>query len=166
MKLTNLHDLFVDQLHDIYNAESQITKALPKMMKSASSPELRETFQHHLSQTQSQIERLEQIFTGIGAKPGSKKCKGMEGLLEEGKELMAEDITPQVMDAALIATAQRVKHYEISAYGTARTFAEQLGHKDAANLLQTTLDEESQTDHRLTEIAQSWVNEKAAHGVV
>jgi len=163
MKLNSLEDLFVDELRDLYSAENQIVKALPKMAKAAHNLELQEGFQEHLEQTKEHVQRLEQICESLDISPKGKKCRAMEGLLEEGREMMSEDAEPEVMDAALIGAAQRVEHYEIAAYGCARTYARQLGHEDAANLLQQTLDEESETDRKLTQIAESMVNVHAAH---
>jgi len=153
MELASLQDLFVDELKDLYSAETQITKALPKMAKAAASPELKKGFEDHLTQTQEHVARLEQIFKELGEKPGGKVCHGMQGLLEEGSELMKEEAEPDVMDAALISAAQRVEHYEIAAYGTVRTYAKLLGIKEAVKLLQTTLDEEGDTDKKLTTLA-------------
>jgi ferritin-like metal-binding protein YciE len=153
MKMEDLKDLFVDELKDLYSAENQITKALPKMAKTAKSPDLKKGFELHLEQTQGQIRRLEQIFEELGENPKGKKCHGMEGLLEEGKELMGEDAEPDVMDAGLISAAQRVEHYEIAAYGTVKTYAELLGMPKAAKLLDDTLNEEKETDQKLTGLA-------------
>jgi ferritin-like metal-binding protein YciE len=151
--MENLKDLFLDELKDIYSAENQITKALPKMAKTAKSPDLKKGFELHLEQTKGQIARLEQIFDELGESPKGKKCHGMEGLLEEGKELMGEDAEPEVMDAGLISAAQRVEHYEIAAYGTVKTYAELLGMSKAAKLLDETLKEEKDTDQKLTGLA-------------
>jgi ferritin-like metal-binding protein YciE len=153
MKMEDLKDLFVDELKDIYSAENQITKALPKMAKTAKSPDLKKGFELHLEQTQGQIVRLERIFEELGESPKGKKCHGMEGLLEEGKELMDEDAEPEVMDAGLISAAQRVEHYEIAAYGTVKKYAELLGMSNAAKLLDETLTEEKDTDQKLTGLA-------------
>jgi ferritin-like metal-binding protein YciE len=163
MKLNNLNDLFVHELKDIYNAEKQITKALPKMMKEASNPQLKKAFEMHLGETEKQIERLEQVFESIGMKPSGDKCKAMEGIIKEAQDMMSENADPDVMDAALIASAQRVEHYEIAGYGTLCTYAKQLGHKEALQLLHTTLEEEKATDLKLTDIAESKVNVKAEH---
>ncbi|MDQ2817819.1 MAG: ferritin-like domain-containing protein [Candidatus Eremiobacteraeota bacterium] len=163
MKLASLQDLYVDELKDLYNAEKQLLKALPKMAKAASSSELRTAFQEHLEQTKEHVTRLEQIFEELGASARGKKCKGMEGLIEEGQEMMAEDAEDAVKDAALISAAQRVEHYEIAGYGCVRAFAETLGFDDAVELLQQTLDEESQANEKLTEIAET-VNEEASEG--
>jgi ferritin-like metal-binding protein YciE len=153
MKMEDLKDLFVDELKDLYSAENQITKALPKMAKTAKSPELKKGFELHLEQTKGQITRLEQILKELDESPTGKKCHGMEGLLEEGKELMSEDAEPEVMDAGLISAAQRVEHYEIAAYGTVKTYARLLGMSKAANLLDETLNEEKETDQKLTGLA-------------
>jgi len=161
MKIETLQELFIDELKDLYSAETQIIKALPKMIKNANSDELRGAFEEHLEQTKGHVDRLDQIFGELNASPKGKKCTGMEGLLEEGKELMAEDIEPEVLDAGLISAAQRVEHYEIAGYGTVRTYAELLGLDEAAKLLQETLDEEKETDRKLTSIAES-VNVEAA----
>lgn len=155
MSLDSLHDLFVEELKDLYNAENQITKALPKMAKAAASDELRMAFEEHLKETEKQIERLDQIFEELGMNPKGKKCKAMVGLIEEGSEIIAEDGEDAVKDAALIAAAQKVEHYEIASYGTVRTYAELLGMDDAAELLQQTLDEEGATDKKLTELAEN-----------
>ncbi|MGE5250022.1 MAG: ferritin-like domain-containing protein [Bacteroidota bacterium] len=161
-KIENLEDLYVDLLKDLYSAEKQLIKALPKMAKAAHSPELRKGFEEHLRQTEHQAERIERIFSqrADGA-PGGKKCVGMEGLIEEGSELMKEDVEDHVLDAGLIAAAQKVEHYEISGYGTARAWARKLGYDDAARLLQETLDEEAMTDEKLTKLAEANINRKA-----
>jgi ferritin-like metal-binding protein YciE len=161
MKLYSLEDLFVDQLKDLYSAENQILKALPKMAKTASATELQEAFQEHLEQTHGHVERLERIFERLDVSPRGKKCKAVEGLIEEGKELMREDADPNVLDAALIAAAQRVEHYEIAGYGCARTFAHLLEDEESARLLQATLDEEGETDKKLTHLAESAINVRA-----
>jgi len=162
MKLHSLDDLLPEELRDLYSAENQILKALPKMAKAASNSELQHGFQEHLEQTKGHVQRLEQICESLDLSPKGKKCKAMEGLLEEGKEMMNEDADTDVKDAALIAAAQRVEHYEIAVYGCARTYARQLGHREAANLLDQTLHEESETDKKLTEIAENMVNLQAA----
>jgi len=155
-----LKDLYIDELKDIYNAENQLVKALPKMAKTANSEELRTGFEEHLEQTRGHVQRLEQIFKELGEKPSGKKCKGMEGLVAEGQEIMGEDFEDDVMDAALISAAQRVEHYEIAAYGTVRTYAELLGEDTAAQLLEQTLEEEKETDQKLTDMAGE-INVKA-----
>ena len=155
-----LKDLYIDELKDIYNAENQLVKDLPKMAKTANSEELRTGFEEHLEQTRGHVQRLEQIFKELGEKPSGKKCKGMEGLVAEGQEIMGEDFEDDVMDAALISAAQRVEHYEIAAYGTVRTYAELLGEDTAVQLLEQTLEEEKETDQKLTDMA-SEINVKA-----
>lgn len=161
MKLKSLDDLFLHEVKDIYSAEKQLVQALPKMAKTASAPQLKRAFEEHLQQTMQHVQRLEDIFTKLDEKPGRMKCKGMEGLIEEGEELIKEDADPSVKDAALIGAAQRVEHYEIAAYGTARTFAQQLNYNDIADLLQQTLDEESETDEKLTALAENGINLQA-----
>lgn len=161
MSMDSLRELYVDELRDLLSAESQLMKALPKMAKAASNPELKQAFELHLQQTKGQMERLEQIFQTMGMTARAKKCKGMEGLIEEGKEMMEEDADPEVMDAALISAAQKAEHYEIASYGTVRTFARLLGDDNAARLLQQTLDEEGDTDKKLTLLAEGWINRQA-----
>lgn len=155
-----LKELYIDELKDIYNAENQLVKALPKMAKAANSEKLRTGFEEHLEQTRGHVQRLEQIFKELGEKPSGKKCKGMEGLVAEGQEMMGEDFEDDVMDAALISAAQRVEHYEIAAYGTVRTYAELLGEDTAVQLLEQTLEEEKETDQKLTDMA-SEINVRA-----
>jgi ferritin-like metal-binding protein YciE len=152
-KLNTLKDLFIDQLKDLYSAETQLIAALPKMATAASDETLKLAFDEHLEQTKMHAERLEGILGEFDELPGGKKCQAMAGLIAEGSETIAEDAAPAVKDAALIAAAQRVEHYEIAGYGTARTFADLLEYNDAAEILQSTLDEEGETDERLTEIA-------------
>src|SRR4051812_4204140 len=164
MQMEDLQDLFVDQLKDLYSAENQLIKALPKMAKAATSDELKQAFQTHLEETKGHAERLQQIFQKLGSKPTGKKCKAMEGLIEEGKEMMGEDAEPEVMDAGLIAAAQRVEHYEIAGYGTVRSYAKLLGDDESARLLQQILDEEGKTDKLLTQIAEESINIEAAQG--
>ncbi|MFZ6030173.1 MAG: ferritin-like domain-containing protein [Chloroflexota bacterium] len=162
MKIQNLEELYVDVLKDLYDAEQQIMKALPKMAKAAHSTELRQGFEEHLTQTERQAARLEQIFSAMDTKPGGKKCIGMEGLIKEGEEIMKEAKKPSdVLDAGLIAAAQKVEHYEISGYGTARTYAQLLGESDAAELLQQTLEEEALTDEKLNQLAEGFINLEA-----
>jgi ferritin-like metal-binding protein YciE len=156
-----LQELLVDELKDIYNAENQIIKALPKMAKAASSPELKRAFERHLEETKRQVERLDQIGEALDVRMSGKKCKGMEGLIEEGKEIMSEDLEDDTLDAGLIGAAQKVEHYEIAAYGTARAHANLLGLNKIAKLLQQTLDEEGNTDKKLTQLAESLINEMA-----
>jgi ferritin-like metal-binding protein YciE len=161
MALDNLKDLYVEQLKDLYSAETQILKALPMMADTASHPELKTAFQQHLDVTKQQVDRLEQIFNDLGESPKGHHCKGMEGLLKEGQDMMKEKAASDVMDAGLIAAAQRVEHYEIAGYGTVRNFADRLGQQNHVSLLQRTLDEEGQTDERLTRIAEQVVNTDA-----
>jgi ferritin-like metal-binding protein YciE len=156
-----LEELLIDELKDLYSAENQIIKALPKMAKAASSPELKRAFERHLEETRRQVERLDQIGEALDARMTGKKCKGMEGLIEEGKEIMAEDLEESALDAGLIGAAQKVEHYEIAAYGTARTHASMLGLNKIAKLLQQTLDEEGATDKKLTQLAESIINIEA-----
>jgi ferritin-like metal-binding protein YciE len=156
-----LNELLHEELRDLYSAETQIVKALPKMAKAASSPELRRAFERHLEETKRQVERLDQIGEELEVKMTGKKCKGMEGLLAEGRELMEEDFEEDALDAGLIGAAQKVEHYEIAAYGTARTHAEMLGYRRIAKLLQQTLNEEGATDKKLTQLAESVVNYEA-----
>ena len=155
MEIDSLRKLYIEELKDLYSAEKQILQALPKMAKKASNPQLKAGFEEHLRQTEGHVQRLEQIFEGLGKSPRGKKCKGMEGVIEEGKEVMQEDMDDDTRDAALIAAAQRVEHYEMAGYGTVRTYAQLLGERDAVKLLQTTLDEEGQTDKKLTQLAES-----------
>jgi ferritin-like metal-binding protein YciE len=156
-----LQELLVDELKDLYSAENQIIKALPKMAKAASSPELRRAFERHLEETKRQVERLDQIGEALDVRMSGKKCKGMEGLIEEGKEIMSEDLEEDALDAGLIGAAQKVEHYEIAAYGTARAHASMLGLNKIAKLLQQTLDEEGATDKKLTQLAESIINVEA-----
>jgi len=164
MKLDSLEPLFVEELRDIYNAENQLLKALPKMAKAATSPELKQAFEEHLEQTRGHVERLDEIFGELGKKATGKTCKAMKGLVEEGSEMMQEDGEDSVIDAAIIAAAQKVEHYEIASYGTVRAWAEQLGKDEAVDLLQQTLDEESEANEKLTELAESSINVEAEAG--
>jgi ferritin-like metal-binding protein YciE len=161
MKLESLENLFVHELKDLLSAEKQLVKALPKMAKGAASETLRTAIEEHLEQTKGQVERLEQVFAMVDKAPRAEHCKAMEGLISEGDELLQEDGEASVKDAALIAAAQKVEHYEISGYGTARTLAELLGLDQAVELLQQTLDEEKETDLKLTKLAMSEVNPQA-----
>jgi len=154
MTKNSLLGLYVDELRDIYNAEKQLTKALPKMAKAATTEELRNGFTEHLEQTRGHVERLEQIFEALGQRASGKRCVAMEGLVEEGSEIIEDDFGEEVLDAALIAAAQRVEHYEIAAYGTLCAFADLLGESQHASLLRQTLDEEKATNERLTELSQ------------
>ncbi|HEX3821795.1 MAG TPA: ferritin-like domain-containing protein [Candidatus Sulfotelmatobacter sp.] len=157
-------ELYIDELKDLYNAENQLLKALPKMAKASSSDELRQGFEEHLEQTRGHVERLEQIFESLDESPKGKKCMGMEGLVKEGSEVMDEDFEDAVMDAALIGAAQRVEHYEIAAYGTVSEFAKLLGQSEHVSLLQETLQEEKDTDEKLTEMAKE-INPQANEGM-
>jgi ferritin-like metal-binding protein YciE len=163
-RLNSLDDLLVHELQDIYHAEGQILKALPKMIKAASHPELQAAFEEHLAQTEGHIERLDQAFKLLGVPAKGKKCDGMAGLLEEGKKTMEQDAAPSVMDAALIAAAQKVEHYEIASYGCVCTYAEMLGYDQVHDLLGENLDEEETTDERLTALAESVINVDAEEG--
>jgi len=154
MQEQGLKQLYIDELKDLYNAENQLVKALPKLVKGAQSNELRQGFEEHLKQTKGHVQRLEQIFEMLGESPKGKKCKGMEGLIEEGSEVMDEDYEGSVLDAALIGAAQRVEHYEIAGYGTVRNMAELLGESDQVSLLEETLQEEKETDEKLTALAK------------
>jgi ferritin-like metal-binding protein YciE len=160
--LNSLDALLVDQLQDLYDAETQLVKALPKMAKAASNDTLRRGFEEHLEQTKGHVNRLERVFQDLGQKAKSKTCEAMKGLVEEASEFLKESAAPPVRDAGLIACAQKVEHYEIAGYGTVRTWAEQLGHRESARLLQETLDEEAATDKKLTQIALSMSNPQAA----
>ena len=162
-KITNLHDVYVEQLKDLYSAEVQLTKALPKMAKASTSPSLAQGFQEHLEQTKTHVSRLEEIFEALDEKPTGKTCKAMKGLIEEGSEAIEEDASPAAKDALLIAAAQRVEHYEIAGYGSVKTYAHLLEEEDAAKLLEQTLQEEVETDEKLTEAAET-INVEAEHG--
>jgi ferritin-like metal-binding protein YciE len=159
MKIESLEDLFVEELKDLYHAEKQLVKALPKMAKASTSDELRKAFTDHLEQTKNQVTRLEEVFESCDEKAKAKVCKGMQGLIEEGQETMEEDALEQLADLGLIAAAQKVEHYEISGYGTLRTFAQVLGNQDAVRLLSETLKEEEATDKLLTNISAKLLKE-------
>jgi ferritin-like metal-binding protein YciE len=163
-QVTTMEELFIEELRDLYDAEKQLTKALPKMAKAASSEELRTAFEEHLEQTEGQVGRLEEIFKALGEKATGKTCAAMAGLIKEGNEIAQEIEESAVRDAGLIAAAQKVEHYEISGYGSARTHAELLGNDEAVSLLEETLEEEKSTDERLTELAESIINEEAVSG--
>jgi len=160
-KMQTLDDLYTNMLKDLYSAEKQLVKALPKMAKNAQASDLQRAFQEHLKQTEGHVERIERIFSDLGSSPRGKKCVGMEGLVEEGNELLQEQIDPDVLDAGLIAAAQKVEHYEIASYSTVRTWAERLGYNQAAQLLQQTLDEEGDANKKLTQLAESHINMEA-----
>jgi ferritin-like metal-binding protein YciE len=157
-----LHDAFLDELRDAYDGEKQLTKALPKMAKAATSPILRDAFDTHLEETRGHIERLERVMEGLGEKVRGKHCDGLAGIIEEGKSVMGEDFDEATMDACLIASGQRAEHYEIAAYGTLVAWAEAMGHTDAVALLQEILDEEKAADEKLTSIAEAGINQEAA----
>ncbi|MBE7549586.1 MAG: ferritin-like domain-containing protein [Anaerolineales bacterium] len=166
MQLNSLHDLFIDQLRDLYDAESQIVAALPKMSSAASSRELRQAFQHHLQQSREHLRRLEDVFDDLGQNPIGEHCPAMEGLIQEGEKIIMAGGDTSVKDAALIAAAQRVEHYEMAGYGAVRTYAKELGYKDAEKLLQQTLNEEGEADKLLTKLAEggflkTGINEEA-----
>lgn len=160
---TTLREVYIEQLRDLYDAENQLIKALPKMAKAADSTELRSGFEHHLEQTKGHAERIEEIFSSMGESKKRKKCKGMQGLVDEGSEVIGEDLEGPAKDAALIAAAQRVEHYEIAGYGSVRSFAEELGETQAASLLQQTLEEEKETDGKLTHLSEQ-INPMAIDG--
>jgi ferritin-like metal-binding protein YciE len=162
MELQTLTDLYIHELKDLYSAEQQLTKALPKMAKAAANENLVAGFQEHLEQTKQHAQRLEQILSSHQQTTRGAKCKGMEGILAEGAEMIAEKADAEVKDAGLIAAAQRVEHYEMAGYGTARTYAELLGDQEGTKLLQTTFEEERQTDQKLTKLAKSAINVAAA----
>ncbi len=161
MKLDTLQKLYTEELRDLYNAENQLLKALPKMAKAASSEELKDAFEKHLEQTKGHVERLEQVFKELDERPKGKTCRAMKGLIQEGSELLEQDGDESVRDAGIIVAAQKVEHYEIAGYGSARTFAHLLGQNKAAELLQATLDEESETNELLTRLAESIINPEA-----
>jgi ferritin-like metal-binding protein YciE len=161
MAVKSVQDLLVDELRDIYHAEKQLVKALPKMAKAAKSAKLRQAFEDHLQETKGQVERLEQVFEKLDTRSRSKPCEAMEGLIEEAKEMMDEIKTPEVLDAALIVGAQKVEHYEIASYGSVHALAQALGHKEVAQLLEQTLGEEKAADKKLNALALSEVNKTA-----
>lgn len=163
MQKDSLKALYIDELRDLYSAETQLVKALPKMAKAAGNEQLREAFEDHLRETTEHVSRLEQIFEQLGEKASGKKCMGMEGLVKEGAETMKEDYGDNVMDAAIIGAAQRVEHYEMAGYGTVRSFAELLGEKEHVTLLEQTLEEEKAADEKLSELAEE-INSQAAEG--
>jgi ferritin-like metal-binding protein YciE len=160
MEIDTLKDLYVDELKDLYSAEKQLVKALPKMAKAAKDKQLQQAFRNHLKETEQHVARIEQICQALGVSPRGKKCVGMEGLIEEGNEMITE-ANPDALDAGLISKAQHVEHYEMAGYGTVRTYALQLGYDDQAQLLQQTLDEEGKADHLLTELAEAGINVEA-----
>ena len=162
MKIRSMQDLLVDQLRDLFGAEKHMLKALTKMAKAAGNPALRQALQEHRQQTEEQVERLERAFEHLGVAARKKRCAGVEGIVEEGEELMEADAEPDLLDAALIAVAQKVEHYEMAGYGTLRTWARQVGDEQTSKLLQQTLDEEGKTDKLLTQLAESTINIEAA----
>jgi ferritin-like metal-binding protein YciE len=163
-EMGTLHEAFVEELRDTYDAEKQLTKALPKMAKAANSPELKQAIEDHLEETRQQVQRLEQVFAAVEEKARGKHCEGIAGIIEEGQAVMQEDYDEATADAMLIAAAQRAEHYEMAAYGTLVAWARAMGHDDAAELLQETLDEEKAADEKLNELAEGGINEHAAQG--
>lgn len=161
MKLESLHDLFLNELRDLYDAEKRLVKTLPKMAEASSTPELRDAIQEHLTQTQEHVVRLERIFAFVNEEPKSETCEGIKGIIDEGEDVTGDAKDPRVRDAAIIGSAQKVEHYEIASYGTVRTYARILGLEEAATLLQQTLGEENEADKRLTGIAERQVNVQA-----
>jgi ferritin-like metal-binding protein YciE len=161
MALNSMQDLMIHKLQDIYDAENQALKAYPQIVGAVKSPELKQALEQHMEQTKNQVQRLEQIFQQIGEKPGGETCKGMQGLIQEGQKIIKEGGDPNVLDAAIIGAAQAIEHYEMAGYGTARTLAQQAGMTEAAKLLEQTLEEEKQTDAKLTKLAEQNVNQKA-----
>jgi len=161
MKIETMDDLFLNELKDIYDCEKKLVKALPKMAKAVNSTELREAIQDHLEETKGHVQRLEEIFQLLGEKASTSKCEGIEGIISEGEEMIDAIEQSPLLDAAIIAAAQKAEHYEISAYGSCRTFAQELGRNEAVQLLEQTLEEEKQADEKLTQIAESRVNEDA-----
>jgi ferritin-like metal-binding protein YciE len=161
MKMESLKDLYLEQLRDLFDAETQLIEALPKMAEAANSPDLKTAFTQHLGQTREHVTRLERVFSALGERPEGETCYGMKGLIKEGQEIIKAKGEPEVIDAGLIAAAQRVEHYEIAGYGTVRTYAETLGAEEAARMLEKTLQEEEEADDRLTELAESHINAEA-----
>ena len=164
MGLDTLEKLYISELRDLYSAENQLLKALPKMANGASSPELKDAFEKHLEQTKGHVERLEQLFEQLDETPKGKTCRGMKGLIDEGSEILKEDAEDSILDAGIIVAAQKVEHYEIASYGSVRTFAHILGEHEAARLLQSTLEEESEANEILNQLAESVVNPEAVSG--
>ena len=161
MELDTLKDLYIEELKDLYSAEKQLVKALPKMIKATKHSELKAAFKNHLQQTVEHVKRLEEVCKELGASPRGKRCVGMAGLIQEGSDLIDEEPDADVLDAGLISAAQHVEHYEMAGYGTVRTYARQLGYQSQADLLQRTLDEEGETDHLLTDLAEARINLEA-----
>jgi len=162
MKLNDLEDLFLHELQDLHNAEQQLVEALPKMAKAAQNPQLKSAFEQHHRETTEQVRRLQRIFEMLGESPGDKTCRGMEGLVEEGEDVISENADPSVRDAGLIVAAQKVEHYEIASYGSVCVFAEMLGHGEIKAILKQTMSEEEATDKKLTQLAERVVNLEAA----
>ena len=160
-----LHDAFIEELRDTYDAEKQLIKALPKLAKAAASTDLRAAFETHLEETRGHVERLEQVFESLDEKPRGKHCEGIAGIIEEGKSIMEEDFDDDTMDACLIAAGQRAEHYEMGAYGTLVAWARAMGHTEVADLLQETLDEEKAADEKLSSLAEGGINQRAAEAV-
>ena len=163
MQIDNLEKLFIDLLRDTYHAEKQLVRALPRMAKAATDQELERAFTKHLRQTENQVQRIERIFKELGKTPQAKRCVGMEGIVEEGKELLQEDVDEEVLDAGLIAAAQKAEHYEIASYGCLKTYAKLMGHNKVVSLLDETLNEEKEADKILTQIAEQSINVDALH---
>ncbi len=163
-KLESLNDLFIDELRDLYNAENQLVKALPKMARAAESRDLRSALEEHLNQTKAQIQRLDKVFQSLDVPERGKECAGMKGIIREGQELLKEKASPAVKDAGIITAAQKTEHYEIAGYGSVCTFAEQLGYRDQAELLKQNLNEEKKADELLTKIAERHINKEAMRG--
>ena len=163
-EMGTLHEAFVEELRDIFDGEKQLTKALPKMAKAANSPELRQAIESHLEETRQQVTRLEQVFASLDEKARGKHCEGIAGIIEEGQAIMQEEFDEATADACLIAAAQRAEHYEMATYGTLVAWARAMGHDEAADLLQETLDEEKAADEKLNELAEGGINEQAAEG--
>lgn len=161
MRVETLRDLYIEQLQDLYSAETQLVEALPLMAKAATNAQLKSAFTQHLNETKTHVKRLEQIFKQIGEKPGDETCKAMKGLIKEGQEMIKAKGDPAAIDAGLIAAAQRVEHYEIAGYGCVRTYANQLGEQECVDILQQTLDEEGMTDKQLTQLAEQVINLEA-----
>lgn len=162
-KTRSLEDLLVEELKDLFDAEKQLTRALPKVARAASTPELKEAIEEHLEVTKGQVQRLEQVFEQLGKPARGKPCEAMKGLVSEAQELMEEDLPEELLDVGLIAGSQKIEHYEMAGYGTVRTLAQTLGHKEAAQLLEETLREEEAADKKLTAIAKKYVNARAKH---
>lgn len=166
MKIENMEELFLAEIEDLYDCEKRLTKALPKMAKASTSPELRQAFESHLQETQGHVERLEKVFSEMGKKPKAEACEAIKGLIEEGEQMISNTEHSPLRDAGIIAAANRVEHYEIAAYGSARTFAQTLGLKSAVTLLEQTLEEEKKADKKLTQLAETMINHEALRAPV